>query len=245
MAFDWDSFAKGAGDSGCEDHSLTDQVDVGEGIDDAEPKCPVVLLLDVSGSMSGDRIASLNDGLRCFEHAVKSDPLSKRRCEIAIVTFGSTVDVVQDFVLADGFTAPTLTASGNTPMGAAICQAIDMVESRKSMHKSAGTKYFRPWVFMITDGCPTDTWEIAAQRVRDGDCKERKKFMFFAVAVSNEADMNKLQQIAPVNRGPVKLSGLKFQELFEWLSSSLSSVSGSNPGDQVPLEPIQGWCSTD
>ena len=69
---------------------------------------PCVLLLDTSKSMNGDRIAALNKGLQAFRDEVIKDPLGRQRVEVAVVTFGGTVQVIQHFVTVDNFIAPVL-----------------------------------------------------------------------------------------------------------------------------------------
>ena len=142
-----------------------------------EPRCPCLLLLDTSGSMNGRPIEQLNDGLRVFKEELSSDSMAMQRVEVAIMTFGP-VQVLSDFQTADLFQAPTLSTTGDTPMGAAISQGLDMLEARKAVYKEAGVGYYRPWVFLITDGTPTDTWQHAAERVRAGDSPQRKAFSF-------------------------------------------------------------------
>lgn len=202
-----------------------------------EPRCPCVLLLDTSGSMAGAPIASLNTGLQTFKEALSKDPLALLRVEVAIITFGP-VNVAQDFITADQFVPPTLNTTGDTPMGTAINLALDKVNDRKQVYKKNGISYYRPWVFLITDGSPTDgeVWRTAAQRVQEAE--SNKKVVFFTVGVE-DADMNTLGQIA--TRQPLKLRGLSFQEMFKWLSVSLSHVSNSKPGEKVPIQSPLGW----
>ncbi len=189
-----------------------------------EPRCPVVLLLDKSGSMAGQPIQQLNRGVAVFKQSVEQDELAALRVEVAIVSFGP-VETSQDFVTIDQFVPPQLQAMGGTPMQEAIISGLDLLENRKTDYKNNGIPYYRPWVFLITDG-GTGTWQAAAQRVRQGE--KDKKFSFFAVGVQG-ADMGILSQIAPPERPPHLLNGLDFTSMFQWLSASVTTVSHSQP----------------
>jgi uncharacterized protein YegL len=205
-----------------------------------EPRCPCLLLLDVSGSMRGQPIAELNGGLRSFAHELQSDSLAIKRVELAIVKFGP-VETVQEFQTAESFVPPTLVDEGDTPMGSAIVHGLSMLNSRKQRYRDNGVSFYRPWVFLITDGAPTDTWEAAASRIREGEAS--KAFAFFAIGVQ-DANMEILKKLCV--REPLKLKGLQFRALFQWLSNSMKSVSRSMPGTDIPLEnptSPNGWAS--
>lgn len=224
-----------------------------------DPRVPCVLLLDTSGSMNevvgnyenatGEtvmqdgqlynvvtggktRIELLNEGLVTLKETLASDSLASRRAEIAIVTFGGTVTTIQDFVTAENFQPPRLQTSGSTPMGQAILAGLEMIAKRKATYRSAGISYYRPWIFLITDGGPDpgDPWQSASLQVKQGEAS--KSFAFFTVAVEG-ANMGILSQIS--SRPPAKLKGVNFREMFLWLSQSMQAVSQSSPGDTVAL----------
>ena len=206
-----------------------------------EPRCPCLLLLDVSGSMAGEPITELNAGLKAFRDELVSDDLASKRVEVACITFGP-VNVATEFETAGVFQPPWVRALGDTPMGAAITTGVELVRLRKEAYRKNGIAFYRPWVFLITDGAPTDDWTKAAKVVKEGEAG--KAFAFFAVGVQG-ANMDILREISV--REPLKLRGLHFRGLFQWLSNSMKSVSRSTPGDEVPLknptEGPDGWAS--
>ncbi|HXK09214.1 MAG TPA: VWA domain-containing protein [Vicinamibacteria bacterium] len=206
-----------------------------------EPRCPCLLLLDVSGSMAGEPITELNAGLKAFRDELVADELASKRVEVACITFGP-IHVATEFETAGVFQPPWVRALGDTPMGAAITTGLELVRLRKEAYRKNGIAFYRPWVFLITDGAPTDDWTKAAKAVKEGEAG--RAFAFFAVGVKG-ADMDILRRISV--RAPLKLKGLGFRGLFQWLSNSMKSVSRSTPGDEVPLksptEGPDGWAS--
>lgn len=203
-----------------------------------EPRCACVLLLDTSNSMKGDRIAKLNDGYKLFINTLKKDPLATLRVEISVITFGGKVKTMQEFTNVDRIRVTPFESDGSTPMGEAITTAIAKVNDRKKIYKTHGKRYYRPWILMITDGEPTDAWQSAATLVHQQE--KEKKLTFFAVGVDG-AKTDILKQISV--RPPRHLKGLKFAEMFEWLSSSLSAVSDSNPGDEPQIASTDDWAT--
>jgi len=203
--------------------------------DNPESRCPCMLLLDTSGSMGGEPICQLNEGINTLKMELEIDPLAAKRVEVAMVTFGP-VSYESDFQTVDNFFPKQLIANGDTPIGAAIRLGIDLVNKRKQLYKERGVGYYKPWIILITDGAPTDAWSHAAQLIKDGERENR--FAFFAIGVEG-ANFDVLRQLSV--RQPLKLRGLAFREFFLWLSGSLKTVSSKNPGENNKLLPPTGW----
>lgn len=211
-----------------------------------DPRCPVVLVLDCSSSMiekrPGDSMSpldALNVGLDSLVSELNRDPLAKRRVEVSVVTYGSEVTPATSFATVDSLILPTLVPSGITSTGAALVEALNALDARKKTYRENGVQYYRPWVMLITDGLATDNISEAAERLKKAEGS--KSLAFFAVGVEG-ADLEALGKLSTA-RAPLGLSGLKFDELFQWLSASQSAVSASNPGDSVALPSPAGWAS--
>ncbi len=200
-----------------------------------------LLLVDTSSSMRGEPIRQLNEGVRFFREDLMADSKARISVDVGVIGFGP-IQILQDFATADQFTPPLLPADGDTPMGGAVLRGLDMIEQRKNAYKASGIHYHRPWVFLITDGGPTDAWQAAAIAVRQAE--EQKRATFFAIGVEG-ANFDILRQIAV--REPVQLKGLNFRSLFLWLSASMKKVSQSQVGTELKLENPTGptgWATT-
>jgi len=203
----------------------------------AEPRAACLLLLDTSWSMRGKPMDELNAGLVEFKGDIMEDPLARERVEVGIITFGERAELVRDFETADSFEPPVLEASGRTPMGAALELAMATLRERKERYRANNVNYFRPWLFIITDGEPTDAWEEAAEGVVEAE--KAGAVIVFAVAVEG-ANVEVLKAVCATNT-PLQLQGLKFREFFKWLSQSTRQGSQGSPGDQVELPSFAGW----
>ena len=214
----------------------------------ANQRTPCVLILDASGSMNTPgtkgktRIQELNEGIKTLEEALKSDDAAISRVQLGIVSVGgpsNSAEVLMDWTDVENFEAFPLTADGSTPLGAGLRLGLKMIEEVKTDLKNNGINYTRPWMMIITDGEPTDSdseWNQATAECKKAEAD--KKVEIFSIAVEG-ANLAKLNQLSV--RPPVMLDGVKFKELFLWLSSSLSAASRSRPGDNMSLPSLDPW----
>lgn len=206
-----------------------------------EQKCLVVLVLDVSGSMNlENRIGEMNKGLQEFYNDIRDDETASQRLEISIITFSNEARTIQEPSLVTNFQMPTLTARGTTAMVTAVNEAIDKVEARKQWYKNTGQTYFRPWIVLMTDGEPDDDQDVEALAARIKRETEGKHFQFMPIGVgdANMAVLTKLQGNMPA----LKLEGTKFMSFFQWLSSSMDTITKAKEGETVDLsQGIDDW----
>ena len=190
-----------------------------------------VLLVDTSGSMtSQNAIQELNKGLMEFGKALQSDSKAYGCADVCVISFDSTVKEVVPFCPAASFQPPQLQAGGLTALNEAIITGLDAIEMRKQEYKDIGVDYWRPWIFLLTDGIPTDDQYFNAARDRLRDALDRKKINFFPMGIGPGANIEYLRQYTKDGSGMVlKASMENFREAFVWLSSSMSVISNSDP----------------
>lgn len=211
-------------------------------INPGEKHIAVALVVDISLSMMGRPIEELNNGLKSFGQALQEDLLALGRADITIISFSSTVQTELEFKPATEYLAPHLSISGLTVLNEAIDTALDALEIRKKVYKEYGIDYYRPWLFVLTDGKASDNEKEISTKTKLRDYINRGKVTFFPMGIGEGADINKLRDYYPENAAskPV-LSADKdnFKEAFVWLSNSLIELMQSaRTGTEIVLPTV-------
>ncbi len=207
--------------------------------ENANERTPCILVLDCSGSMRGEPIKQLNTGLQALEKELKEDIDASSRVQLLVIkAYGKdNAEISTDWIDAMNFTAPTMDASGLSPIGKAMELALYKIEQQKCLYDNWGITSKRPWIFLISDGEPTDYgWELAAAKCCEA--QQNKKVVIHAVGTQG-ANLEKLAKFSLLP--PKRLSGLKFTEFFLWLSRSVSCISRAAPNMPDILDDIEAW----
>lgn len=208
-------------------------------VENGATRVPVVLCLDISGSMY-DCIGDLNAGVAAFYESIRSDETARAACEIAIVTFSSTVEVVEDFQSVNHKQNPTFSAYGGTDMTGGVEKALELLEARKQKYKDTGTDYFQPWLVIMSDGEPNDMTSVRVLQERTKQMEAEKKLTVFGIFIGNDSGKETLAGFS--KRGAMSLKGTNFKEFFEWLGRSVSIVGKSQKDETVDLDQdVGGW----
>lgn len=204
-----------------------DYINFEEPINRGDRHVACVLLVDTSGSMRGSRIEEVNQGLIEFGRALQADPMARGAADVSIISFNATYQTILPFAPAEYYQAPVLEAGGKTAMNQAILAGLEALEERKQQYRDLAVSYYRPWMFLLTDGVPTDSeYEQAAKR-RLQESLQAHKVNFFPMAIG-EADVNFLRSYTANGAGGVlRATSDNFRNAFCWVSSSLSVVSNS------------------
>ena len=206
----------------------------GEILSPGEAHSPCVLLLDTSGSMNeNEKINSLNKGINKLLEITKKDELTSRIVDLAIIEFNNDVKVIQDFTPILRINPVNLTATGGTAMGKALVTAIVKIRERRRKYHQIGTPCYMPWIFMITDGEPTDDIQQAIDRIRIEEHKgkdEKGKLRTVAIGVPGYNE-EILKKISPRCVG---VDGEDFEEICTWIAQNLEIISFSSVTNQVP-----------
>ncbi|WP_077619721.1 vWA domain-containing protein [Bacillus sinesaloumensis] len=207
-------------------------------VNNPSTRMPICLVLDASGSMTGNPLKQLRLGLQQLFNDLLQNEVSKASVEICIITFGEKVKTVLEFQPIKPTIRLKIGTGGASPMGEAMKAAVTQVKERVALYKAHGIQYYQPWIVLLSDGSPTDELEESIELTVNGI--ENGEFTIFPIGIGDHADLDVLERYSPV-RPPLVLSEVKFKEFFAWLSDSVSRVSESQPFEQIQLSSIEDW----
>ena len=150
----------------------------------ASKPLPVILMLDTSGSMSGEKIQSLNDAVREMLKVFADSCKLETEILVSVVTFGP-VEVKIPFTSAANLNWQDLYVTGDTPIGEALRVTKSLIEDRNIVPSRA----YRPTVVLVSDGCPTDSWKTALKEFVSEGRSSKCDRMAMAIGYDADADM--------------------------------------------------------
>lgn len=208
-----------------------------------ERHLPVYLLLDTSGSMEGAPIQSVREGLEQFQREVAGDQFARDVVKVGVITFSSDAQLVTGgLVPISAFQPPILTASGVTRLDLAFRVLLDSMDRDVTKPVKGGQKGdWKPAVFVLTDGRPTDErgnvtdrlWRPARDAVLNRPKGQIKPSVIVAVGCGPDVDDATLKAISTGTAFRMGTSEAAFVALFQYLSQSLTASvqPGGNPDD--------------
>lgn len=200
-------------------------------------KFPLILVLDVSGSMTQrtpygrkTKISELNDKVKMLLEFVQADPKASQITDMAIVTFGGEVNVQASFDNVKNISFKPLRAYSSTPMGSAVNVALDMINNRKKYYLDNGVEFYRPRIFLMSDGAATDQYEQAAHRC--STMVNKREVKMYPIWIGEGEYDYILKDFSPELEPKTIKSDQMYFEMFRSLSGSTS-----NPDD----DPFDRW----
>ena len=186
-------------------------------------RLPIYLLLDCSESMIGPGIEGLRSALAAMLRELRRNPQALESVSLSIITFDSEARQAVPLTPLDEVQVPTLSIRPGTALGAALLMANDAI--RREVKRTTVTEKgdFRPLIFLITDGQPTDNWQ-AAQRLLDTRSGTRPA-NFYAIGCGYDVDYAQLGKLTDIVLKLDQVNVEGFAKLFVWLSASVHSAS--------------------
>lgn len=192
-------------------------------------RLPVYLMLDTSGSMSGEPIEAVKNGVQILISTLRQDPYALETAYLSVITFDSTAKQVVPLTELANFQTPNISASGTTALGDALGLLADSIEAEVGKTTAEIKGDWKPLIFIMTDGTPTDDWARGLAKLR-----KVRTGVIVACAAGQGADTSILKQITDVVVALDTADSNTIKAFFKWVSASVST--GSQKVDQGQKE---------
>ncbi|MDR1523813.1 MAG: VWA domain-containing protein [Tannerella sp.] len=183
-------------------------------------RLPVYLLLDTSGSMTGEPIEAVKNGVQVLVSTLRQDPYALETAYLSVITFDSSARQVVPLTELSMFQMPDIQATGTTSLGEALTLLSGKIDSEITKTTAEVKGDWKPLVFLMTDGGPTDSWQKGL-----AEFKKRKTGIVVACAAGQGADTNVLKQITEIVVQLDTADSATIKAFFKWVSASVSTGS--------------------
>lgn len=183
-------------------------------------RLPVYLMLDCSGSMSGEPIEAVRVGMKTLLSELKGDPQALETVWLSVITFDSSARQVVPLTELMQFKEPPVDASGSTALGEALTLLSSCVDKEVKKTTANQKGDWKPLIFLMTDGEPTDSWEGPADAI-----KQKRPGNFIACGAGPNVNESTLKRMT---EAVVRLNSLQPDDLkafFKWVSASVTTTS--------------------
>lgn len=183
-------------------------------------RLPVYLLLDTSGSMTGEPIEAVKNGVQMMMHSLRQNPQAIETAFVSIITFDSDAKQIVPLTDLASFQMVDIKASGVTSLGAALALLADKLEKEVTTTTLEQKGDWKPLIFVMTDGIPTDNWQQGYSKL-----KAVNKGLIVGCAAGQGADDAILRQIT---NSVVRLDSADSESIskfFQWVTASISTTS--------------------
>lgn len=180
-------------------------------------RLPVYLLLDTSGSMFGEPIESVKNGVQVLVSTLRQDPYALETAFLSIISFDDKAKQLMPLTELSMFQMPAIASSGTTALGDALKLLATIVDQEVTKTTPEQKGDWKPLVFIMTDGAPTDDWQAGLS-----EFKKRKLGMVVACAAGQSADVSILKQITDTVVQLDTADSATIKAFFKWVSASIS-----------------------